>query len=187
MKRFAAICATTAIALIITACSSTPDTHDADVKAIQANETQWNQDYASKDVSKIAAHYADNAVLMAPGIPSSSGRTAIRTFLQQMVADPALSLQFKATNVEVAKSGDIGYTQGTYTMTMTDPATKRVVHDNGSYVTAYRKQPDGTWKVVADIATSEVPTPTPPPAPVSKKPKSKSKSKGTHRSNGAPI
>jgi uncharacterized protein (TIGR02246 family) len=193
MKRFAAICTATALTLIITACSQ-PDTHDADVKAIQSIETQWNQDYASKDLSKIVAHYADNAVVMAPGMPSSSGRDAIRSFLQKMVADPALALQFKSTNVEVAKSGDIGYTQGTYTMTMTDPATKRVVHDNGSYVTTYRKQPDGTWKAVTDIATSEGPTPPPPPAPTNKKPKSKPQSKpkkapskGTRRSGNAPI
>jgi ketosteroid isomerase-like protein len=81
-----------------------------------------------------------------------------------MVADPALSLKFHATKVEVAKSGDVDYTQGTYTMTVTDPKTKQLIHDHGSYVTTYRKQPDGTWKAVADIATSDVPPPAPPPS-----------------------
>jgi hypothetical protein len=33
-------------------------------------------------------------------------------------------------------------------------------------VTTYKKQPDGWWKAVADIASSEVPAP--PPAPSSK-------------------
>ena len=79
-----------------------------------------------------------------------------------MVSDPALSLKFHATKVEVAKSGDVAYTQGTYTLTLTDPQTKQVINDHGSYVTTYRKQPDGTWKAVADIATSEVPPPAPP-------------------------
>ena len=46
---------------------------------------------------------------------------------------------------------------GTYTMTMTDSKTKKVMNDHGSYVTDYRKQPDGSWKAVADIVTSEVP------------------------------
>ncbi len=191
MRRFASICLAFAITSIITACSQ-PDTHDADVKAIQAIETQWNQDYASKDLSKIVAHYADNAVVMAPGEPSTSGRDAIRSLLQKMVADPALSLKFQSANVVVAKSGDIGYTQGIYTMAMTDPVTKQVVHDHGSYVTTYTKQPDGTWKAVADIASSEVPIPTPPPPPANKKNRSKSQSKsksknaqskGAHRSN----
>jgi len=164
MKRFATLCTITAITLTMTACNQTPDTHDADVKAIQDSEAQWNQEYAAKDNDKIVAHYADDAILMVPGTPSTSGKEAIRATLKEMVADPALSLKFHATKVEVAKSGDVAYTQGTYTMTLTDPKTKQVIHDHGSYVTTYRKQPDGTWKAVADIATSEVPPPAPPPS-----------------------
>jgi uncharacterized protein (TIGR02246 family) len=161
MKRFATLCALTTMALTMTACNRTPDTHDADVKAIQDKEAQWNQDYAAKDNDKIVAHYADDAVLMVPGTPSSSGREAIRAALKEMVSDPALSLRFLANKVEVAKSGDVAYTQGIYTLNVTDPRTKQIIHDHGSYVTTYRKQPDGTWKAVADIATSDVPPPEP--------------------------
>jgi len=157
MKRIAILCAMMAAALMTTACNEAPDTHDADVKAINKIETQWNQDFAAKDANMLAAHYAVNAVLMVPGMPALSGKEAIRASLTQMVADPALSLKFQASKIEVATSGDVAFTQGTYTMTMTDPVTKKVVSDHGSYVTGYRKQPDGAWKAVADIATSEVP------------------------------
>jgi uncharacterized protein (TIGR02246 family) len=164
MKRFATLCAISAMALTISACNQTPDTHDADVKAVQDNEAQWNQDWAAKDQDKIMAHYADDAILIVSGSPSTSGKEAIRAALKQMVADPAVSLKFQPTKVEVAKSGDVAYTQGTYTLTLTDPQTKQLVNDHGSYVTTYRKQPDGSWKAVVDIATSEVPPPAPPPA-----------------------
>ena len=165
MKRLATLCAATTIAMTLTACNQAPDTHDADVKALQDNETQWNQDWAAKDADKIAAHYADDAVLMVPGGPPSSGAAAIAAAVKPMTSDPAMALKFKANKVEVAKSGDVGYTQGSYTLTLTDPQTKQVINDHGSYVTTYRKQADGSWKAVADIATSEVPPPTPPPAP----------------------
>ena len=168
MKRFATLTGIAVIALMATACNQPADTHDADVQAIKDVETQWNQDYASKDPDKIAAHYADDAVLMVPGTPSSSGKDAIRSALKQMVADPTLSLKFQASKVDVAKSGDLGYTQGSYTLTFTDPQTKQLINDHGSYVTAYRKQADGSWKAVSDIATSEVPPPAPPPAPMKK-------------------
>ena len=128
------------------------------------NDTQWNQDFVSKDAEKLLAHYADDAVLMGSGMPSSSGKDAIRKTLKDMVADPALSLKFQSSKVEVAKGGDVAYTQGSYTMTMTDPNSKQVINDHGSYVTTYRKQPDGSWKAVADIASSEVPPPAPPAA-----------------------
>lgn len=80
-----------------------------------------------------------------------------------MLADPALSLKFHATRVEIAKSGDMAFTQGSYSMTMTDPASKKSMTDKGSYVTIYKKQADGSWKAVSDIATSE--NPPAPPAP----------------------
>jgi ketosteroid isomerase-like protein len=91
---------------------------------------------------------------MAPGEAAVTGKDAVRNELQGMMKDPALSLQFQATRVDVAKSGDLGYSQGTYTMTMTDPKTHKPVTDHGSYVTTYRKQADGSWKAVSDIATS---------------------------------
>lgn len=153
------------LSLLIVGCSqSTPDTREADTKALKDLETQWNQDYASKDADKLLARYADNAVLMAPGMPASSGKDAIKAELNQMLSDPALSLKFESSKVAVARSGDLAYTQGSYTTTMTNPATKKVVNDHGSYVTDYLKQPDGTWKAVADIVTSDVP-PAMPSAP----------------------
>ena len=174
MKRSISLCAVAAIALMVTACNQAPDTHDADVTAIQANEVQWNQDFASKDVDKLAAHYSDDAVVISPGSPPTTGKEAIHTTMKQMAADPALTLKFQPSRIDVSKSGDLAYTQGTYTMTETDMQTHQVINDHGSYVTTYRKQPDGTWKAVVDIVTSEVP----PPAPAPTEPQPKKKTKG---------
>jgi uncharacterized protein (TIGR02246 family) len=164
MKRIAMFLGTTAIALMAAACNQSADTHDADVKAIKNIEIQWNQDYVSKDADKLAAHYAQDAVLMVPEMPAISGKDAIRTSMAQMTADPALALTFQPSKVEVAKSGDLAYTQGSYSITVTDSHTKKVVNGHGSYVTVYRKQADGTWKAVSDIATSDAPPAAPPAA-----------------------
>jgi len=162
MKKLTLLCASIAAALFLAACSpSAAGTNDADAKALKDLEAQWNQDFASKDVGKLLAHYADNAVLMSPGVPASVGKDAIRKMMTDFVSDPNLSLKFQASRAEVSKSGDMGFTQGSYTLTATDPATKQVVHDHGSYVTTYSKQADGSWKAVADIASSEVPPPAP--------------------------
>ena len=165
MKKLILTCAAAAAALTMYGCKAVPpDTHDADVKAIQDLETQWNQDYVAKDAAKLVDHYADDAVLIAPGGPPAVGKDAIQKEMTQFVSDPALALQFHAAKVEVAKSGDIGYTEGSYTLTVTDPQTRQPINDHGSYVTTYRKQPDGSWKAVADIASSEAPPPAAPPA-----------------------
>jgi uncharacterized protein (TIGR02246 family) len=170
MKTMALMGVVAALGLLLTGCAETaPDTRTADAKALRDNEAQWNQDFMSKDAEKLAAHYADDAVLMSPGMAPSVGKDAIRKTLKEMIGDPALSLKFEASKAEVGKGGDIGYTQGSYKMTMTDPISKHVINDHGSYVTTYRKGADGAWKAVADIASSEVPPPAPAPAPKSHK------------------
>jgi uncharacterized protein (TIGR02246 family) len=163
MKKIVSLACVAGIAMVMAACNQAPDTHDADVQAIKNLETTWNQDYASKSADKIAAYYADDAVLMAPGMAPAAGKDAIHTMIGQMVTDPALTLKFQSSKVYAAKSGDLAYSQGSYTMTMTDPNTKKVMNDHGSYVTVYHKQADGSWKVVSDISTSEVPPPAPAP------------------------
>jgi len=164
MKRTTIFSVALLVTLALTGCNQL-SSHDAAVKAIQDTETHLNHDYASRDVDKIMDHYADDAVMMVPGTPISNGKAAIREGVKPMAADPALALKFASTRVEVAKSGDLAWTQGTYTLTMTDPQSHQVINDHGSYVTTYSKQPDGSWKTVPDIVTSEVPPPAPTPAP----------------------
>jgi len=172
MKSLALLCGTAAIVVAMSACNqapqpaaAAPDTHDADVKAISDYETQWNSEWAAKDADKVLAHYADDAIVMTPGEAPMKGKDAIKGGLGGMMSDKALSLSFKATKVDVAKSGDLAYTQGDYELTVTNPKTHKPVTDHGTYVTTYRKQADGTWKAVVDIATSG-------PAPVPHKNKS---------------
>ena len=164
MKRLIAVLCASILALVLGGCSEAPsDNHDADIKALKDNEVQWNKDMAAKDADKIVAHYAQDAVLMNPGMPASNGKAAILKTMKDMVTDPAFSLQFQSTQVDVAKSGDMAYTHGTYTFAMTDPATKKVINDKGTYVTVYKKQADGSWKAVQDAAISEMPPPAPEP------------------------
>jgi uncharacterized protein (TIGR02246 family) len=169
MNRMLTFCAAAMFAAGLTACNQAPaptanasaSNHDADVQAIRDNEKQWNQDFLAKDVSKLTGHYTDDAVLMTPGMEPASGKAAIQKRVEELVKDPAMALQFQAAAMDVASSGDLGYSRGTYTMTITDPKTNKPINDHGSYVTEYRKQADGSWKAIADVIVSEVPM-TPP-------------------------
>ena len=46
--------------------------------------------------------------------------------------------------------GDLGYTIGTYHMEFQDPEGDLLAID-GKYMTVWKKQPDGTWKVAVDM------------------------------------
>jgi uncharacterized protein (TIGR02246 family) len=127
--------------------------HDAEIQAIRANEARWNREIAAKDVEQNANHYTDDAIVIVPGMPAVTGKEAIRAMFKGMLADPAFSLKFTTVHVEVAEAGDMASTEGSFTVTATDPATGKPVTSGGSYVTVYKKQA-GEWKAVFDIASA---------------------------------
>ncbi|HEX4283573.1 MAG TPA: SgcJ/EcaC family oxidoreductase [Terracidiphilus sp.] len=166
MKSLTTLCCAAALTLATTACNqappAAPDTHDADVKAITDLETQANKDWAAKDADKVLSFYADDAVMVAGAGDALRGKDALHAALKQMMADPALALTFHADRIDVGKSGDLGYSEGAYQMSVTDPVTHKVVQDHGNYLTTFRKQADGSWKATEDFAASAVPPATPP-------------------------
>lgn len=86
-----------------------------------------------------------------------NGTAAIKAALEPMVADKGFSISFASTKVEVSKAGDLAYSQGAYTTTMTAAKSKKVLTEKGKYVTVFKKQPDGGWKAVADSFTADAP------------------------------
>jgi uncharacterized protein (TIGR02246 family) len=146
-----------------TACTQAPppDTHDAEVQALKDTEAAWARVMAAKDYEKSMSYYADDASLLMANAPAINGKDAIRVAFKPMFDDPNFALTFQGSRIEVAKSGDLGYTQGAYTLTITEPKTKKPVTDKGKYLTAYKKQADGSWKAVGDMISSDMPPPTP--------------------------
>jgi uncharacterized protein (TIGR02246 family) len=122
-------------------------------KQLKANEAKWNQAYAAHDATALAGAYANDAALANPGVPLITGIEAIRKETAAFAADPNLRVQFASDRIQVAASGDLAYTRGSYTMTITDPATKKPGTSTGSYLTVWQKQQDGSWKAVEDFVT----------------------------------
>jgi ketosteroid isomerase-like protein len=85
-----------------------------------------------------------------------TGRAAIREFMRVFFSMRDFSLSFETAQVEVSRAGDFAYTCGTNKVTLVDPNGKKM-KDRGKYLTVYRKQSDGTWKVVADMGNSDLP------------------------------
>ena len=138
-----------------------PDTRAADERAIRDLEAEWSKLFAAKDLDGFVAFYADDVATFPPNGPMANGKDASRAALKPMFEAPGFSGSFQPTKVEVARSGDMGYSYGTYAMTMND-AKGNPTNDRGKYVTVYKKQADGKWKPVVDIFNSDLPVPAPP-------------------------
>jgi uncharacterized protein (TIGR02246 family) len=142
--------------------SAPPDTRAADEAALRALIKDWSAAAQAKDAGKFVSIYADDAVVMMAGAPDIEGLAAIREGIPAMMQDPAFALSFEADRVEVARSGDLAYETGSYSMTMTGP-DKKPATEKGHYVVVWRKGADGAWKVVVDAPVSD-----PPDAPEAK-------------------
>jgi ketosteroid isomerase-like protein len=127
-------------------------------QAIRDLDEQWSKAAGAKDVDKTISFYSDEALVMPPNAPSATTKEAIRKIWKDLLTDASIS--WKTKEVEVAQSGDIGYTSGTYEVTMTDP-TGTPVNDRGKYLEVWKKQADGSWKCVADIWNSDLPASVP--------------------------
>jgi uncharacterized protein (TIGR02246 family) len=136
--------------------SAPPDTRAADEAALRALIKDWSAAAQAKDAGKFVSVYADDAVVMMAGAPDIRGLAAIREGIPAMMQDPAFALSFEADRVEVARSGDLAYETGSYSMTMTGP-DKKPATEKGHYVVVWRKGADGAWKVVVDAPLSDPP------------------------------
>ena len=130
-------------------------------QALRDLDAQWSKDAGAKDLDKTVSYYAEGAIVMPPNAASATTKEAIRSAWKEMLTTPGAAISWKTTKVEVAKSGDLAYVSGTYEETKTD-ASGKPVQDRGKYVEIFKKQADGTWKVVADIWNSDLPAPTLP-------------------------
>jgi len=126
------------------------------LEQIRAAEKEAIQAFGKRDADQSASMYASDAALMMTNMPTVKGAD-IKLLLKKMMADPNFSMSFNTAKIEAPISGDLGYTRRTYTLTMTDPKSKRILRESGKYLTVYAKQTDGNWKIVDDINNPDAP------------------------------
>ena len=89
------------------------------------------------------------------GGKSHIGPEGIRRALLPAFADSAFDLTWDPVFARVADSGELGYTVGTYEMKSSQEG--RVESRQGTYLSVWRRQDDGRWKIEADIGNSVTP------------------------------
>ena len=142
---------------------SAADTKSAIEKALRDLDAQWSAAAGAKDLDKTVSFYSADAVVMPPNASAATTKEAIRSVWKEMLTSPGAAISWKATKVEVAKSGDLACVSGTYEETTID-ASGKPVKDHGKYVEVWEKQADGKWKCGADIWNSDLPATAPAPS-----------------------
>jgi ketosteroid isomerase-like protein len=126
----------------------------ADQQALRAAPDSYAQRIRLGDYAGVAALYAPNAQLLPPNAAAVAGRDAI---LKWYGALPISFSSFEVTVDEAVGEGDLAYVRGHYMVTGTPHGAKAAFSDTGQFVEAHRRQPDGSWPIVADIWNSDKP------------------------------
>lgn len=109
-------------------------------------ETAFN----AQDAKKVAALYAEDAVVMPPNRPMIKGRAAIEADLQRDFKEGVSKLQLRP--MESAIMGDRAYEAGTSTATVNGKPI------SGKYVVIFERI-GNEWKIVYDSFSADQPPP----------------------------
>jgi ketosteroid isomerase-like protein len=106
---------------------------------------------AERGVEGWVSYFAPNGAMITAGRGEVEGHDAIREIMAPVLADSAPRLLWEPIRAEVGHGGDLGYTIGRSQRVARDSA--ETLLGTGNYLTVWRRQADGTWKVERDIGT----------------------------------
>jgi ketosteroid isomerase-like protein len=117
-------------------------------------EARFAKDVAARGGVAFADWFAEDGVALSNGKVPIVGRVAI---VKSAAWSPEeYQLSWTPTDAVMGPSGDMGYTWGHFEGHSKD-ANGNPVTDSGRYMTIWRKQPDGNWKVVLDAGANDAP------------------------------
>ena len=107
------------------------------------------------DAQAASALYGDDAILLPMNSKLVRGRNAVDKSLAAMLRTSRFtSMQFKT--VDLVLSGDYAIETGSYDVTA-QASKGSPVRDVGKYVTVWKRQADGSWKIFRDVGNSDQP------------------------------
>lgn len=131
-------------------------------KALMDADARFARETAERGVEAWTSWFADDGTMYPATRPPIEGRAAIQEAMSDLydrrTGTGDLLLEWEPIRAEVSESGELGWTTGT-SRAVTSQGERR-----GRYITIWRKQADGSWKVAADLGNQGplVPSQKPP-------------------------
>jgi ketosteroid isomerase-like protein len=115
-------------------------------------EARFAKDVLARGGAGFTSWFADDGVALGNGVAPLIGKVAIAKSATWLPQD--YQLTWTPTDGMMGPSGDMGYTWGHYEGRSKD-ANGNPVLTSGRYITMWRKEPNGDWKVVLDAGANE--------------------------------
>jgi ketosteroid isomerase-like protein len=130
----------------------------SDSETLRQLEADFMKAAAERGSQGYMSYYAQDAAELPNGADVLQGKENIAKTMN-FLDDKNNHLTWTPVYADMAASGDLGYTYGTIEFRSKDKDGKPTV-EYGKYVSIWKKQKDGSWKVVMDMGNSS-PSPKP--------------------------
>lgn len=146
-----------AIASGMAACTAAPASGDPKA-ALASADSAFQAAVTARDLEQTLSFYTSDAVLMPAAKPIIVGRDSIRAEWRSLYAIPGFSNAAKLLAVDASAANDLAYTRGSYE-TQLMGEDRRLLTERGKWVSVWRRQPDGSWKITVDIYNTDTKPP----------------------------
>ena len=119
-------------------------------------DRDFDKAVAEKGVEGWVAYFAPNGSTLSDTTRPTTGLAEIRAEMEPAFKDSTFSLRWTPAKADMMIPGVIGYTVGTWERIRRNKAGKWM-KSTGTYSTTWKKQPDGSWKIILDSGVSDGP------------------------------
>ena len=147
-----------ALGMALAGCAQQAAAPPADLEVLMEADRAFAEAVAQGGTEAWVSWFATDGAQIQPGSGEIMGHDAIRSLMAGL-DDPNFKLSWKPLRADIAASGDLGWTTGSYVSEGVGPDGEPR-RGQGRYVTIWRKGADGAWKVVMDLGNpTQSPTP----------------------------
>jgi len=127
--------------------------HAADAAAILKADADFAQSVAQKNRARFLSFIAEVTTFNGGSAQELRGRDAVTKGWDDFFQPDGPTLSWTPTGSEVVGAGDLGYTTGR-SLFRAKGADGAVIERRGEYLTVWRRQADGAWKVIFDTGST---------------------------------
>jgi len=147
-----------AVWVVAAACVACERSPAPDLDAERAALLQTERDFAAETAARGGDGWADFFMedgVMFPPSGRVVGREAIREAMRDAFTPGVPSLLWEPETAVVGEAGDVGYTFGRWQSVGQTAAGADTVRATGYYVSFWRKDAEGRWRVAVDIGNRD--------------------------------
>jgi ketosteroid isomerase-like protein len=122
-------------------------------QAFKNSDAAYAMAFNAGDTAQVAALYSKDAIFMMPETPAYKGTKGVRAQTQTAIDAGWRNIKFKT--IKSGSDGNIAFNIGS--VSMDQPSGSGTVKVKGKYLDIYRRQRDGSWKIIATMYNTDKP------------------------------